>query len=184
MHAVDRYLALVRAVGAPAGVPLEWPLPEGALPAGFAAGNPFIAVHPFSRGKGKSLTLAELRELCEALSPIRVVLLGRSAETPAPLPHVENWLNRTNLLELTAVLRAASWTLSVDSGPMHIASALSPRVVAVHTWSDPNRVGPYPPEAWVWQRGSLFQRGRPGGRLSLPGHAALGAWLGNRPELG
>lgn len=184
MHAVDRYMALAGAVGAPAGIPLEWALPEGALPAGFVSGEPFIAVHPFSRGKGKSLSLSELNQLCEALSPVRVVLVGRSEETPAPLPHVENWLNRTDLLELTAVLRAASWTLSVDSGPVHIAAALSPRVVSVHTWSDPNRVGPYAPEAWVWQRGSLFQRGSPGGRLSLPGYAALGAWLGSRPEFG
>jgi heptosyltransferase-1 len=184
MHAVDRYLELVGAVGVPVDVALEWSLPEGALPAGFGAGEPFVAIHPFSRGKGKSLSLVELRELCEALSPRRVVLVGRSEETPAPLPHVENWLNRTDLLELTAVLRAALWTLSVDSGPMHMASALSPRVVSIHTWSDPNRVGPYPPEAWVWQAGSLFQRGRPDGRLYIPGHGALGAWLGSRPEFG
>jgi heptosyltransferase-1 len=184
MHAVDRYLALVRAVGVPVDVALEWPLPEGALPAGFGVDVPYVAVHPFSRGKGKSLSLSDLHQLCEALSPRRVVLVGRSEETPASLPHVENWLNRTDLLELTAVLRAAVWTLSVDSGPMHIASALSPRVVSIHTWSDPNRVGPYPCEAWVWQAGSLFQRGRPGERLSIPGHSALGAWLGSRPEFG
>jgi ADP-heptose:LPS heptosyltransferase len=182
MHAVDRYLALVRAVGAPANRSLEWPLPSSALPAGFSPGAPFIAVHPFSRGKGKSLSLGELRALCEALAPLRVVLVGRSEEVPAPLPHVENWLNRTDLLELTALLREATWTLSVDSGPMHIAAALSPRVVSIHTWSDPNRVGPYPQEAWVWQNGTLFQRGRPEAILPVEGHAALGRWLGNRPE--
>jgi ADP-heptose:LPS heptosyltransferase len=184
MHAVDRYLALVRAMGAPTAMPLEWPLPECALPGGFQTSVPFVAVHPFSRGKGKSLSLSELNVVCQALSPLRVVLVGRSQETPAPLPHVENWLNRTDLLELTALLRAAAWTLSVDSGPMHIAAALSPRVVSIHTWSDPNRVGPYPPEAWVWQNGNLFQRGRPGERLKIGGHAELGTWLGSRPELG
>lgn len=182
MHAVDRYLALVRAVGAVAEPPLEWPLPATALPTGFDPTGPFIAIHPFSRGKGKSLTLIELQALCQALSPLRVVLVGRSEQTPAPLPHVENWLNHTDLLELTALLRAATWTLSVDSGPMHIAAALSPRVVSIHTWSDPNRVGPYPADAWVWQAGSLFQRGQPGERLHVPGHAELGAWLGSRPE--
>jgi ADP-heptose:LPS heptosyltransferase len=182
MHAVDRYLALVRAVGVAADVPLEWPLPVSSLPAGFYPEVPFVAVHPFSRGEGKSLALGELRLLCEALSPLRVVLLGRSQETPEPLPHVENWLNRTDLPELTAILRAATWTLSVDSGPMHIAAALSQRVVSIHTWSDPNRVGPYPREAWVWQRGSLFQRGRPEDRLPVSTHAELGAWLGSRAE--
>jgi heptosyltransferase-1 len=182
MHAVDRYLALVQAVGAPAVLPLGWPLPDSSLPNGFAAGTPFVAIHPFSRGKGKSLPLDQLHVLCQALAPLRVVLVGRSAEKPAPLPHVENWLNRTDLLELTALLRKAAWTLSVDSGPMHIAAALSPRVVSIHTWSDPNRVGPYPQEAWVWQNGALFQRGRPETRLAIEGHAALGRWLGSRPE--
>jgi ADP-heptose:LPS heptosyltransferase len=182
MHAVDRYLALAQAVGAPANLPLEWPLPASSLPVGFAAEIPFVAIHPFSRGKGKSLSLPQLHALCEALAPLRVVLVGRSEETPATLPHVENWLNRTDLLELTALLRKATWTLSVDSGPMHIAAALSPRVVSIHTWSDPNRVGPYPQEAWVWQNGTLFQRGRPETRLPVEGHAALGRWLGSRPE--
>ena len=182
MHAVDRYLALAQAVGAPANLPLEWPLPDSSLPTGFAAEIPFVAIHPFSRGKGKSLSLPQLQALCEALAPLRVVLVGRSEETPAALPHVENWLNRTDLLELTALLRKATWTLSVDSGPMHIAAALSPRVVSIHTWSNPNRVGPYPQEAWVWQNGTLFQRGRHETRLPVEGHAALGRWLGSRPE--
>jgi ADP-heptose:LPS heptosyltransferase len=183
MHAVDRYLALAQAVGAPATLPLEWPLPAASLPTGFAAETPFVAIHPFSRGKGKSLSLPQLHALCEALAPLRVVLVGRSEETPAALPHVENWLNRTDLLELTALLRKATWTLSVDSGPMHIAAALSPRVVSIHTWSDPNRVGPYPQEAWVWQNGILFQRGSPETRLPIEGHAALGRWLGSRSEI-
>ena len=79
-------------------------------------------------------------------------------------------------------MREAAWTLSVDSGPMHIAAALSPRVVSIHTWSNPNRVGPYPQEAWVWQNGALFQRGRPEVLLPTKGHADLGRWLGSRPE--
>jgi ADP-heptose:LPS heptosyltransferase len=182
MHAVDRYLALARAVGAPSLSPLEWPLPVAALPEGFGVGTPFLAIHPFSRGKGKSLSLDQLRALCEALAPRRIVLVGRAQVEPEPLPHVENWLNRTTLLELTALLRAATWTLSVDSGPMHIAAALSPRVVAIHTWSDPNRVGPYPAGAWVWQRGTLFQRGHPEAALPVAEHAGLGDWLRNRPE--
>jgi heptosyltransferase-1 len=182
MHAVDRYLALAQAVGAPANLPLEWPLPASSLPVGFAVGTPFVAIHPFSRGKGKSLSLPQLHAICEALTPLRVVLVGRSEETPAALPHVENWLNRTDLLQLTALLRMATWTLSVDSGPMHIAAALSPRVVSIHTWSDPNRVGPYPQEAWVWQNGTLFQRGRPETLLPIEGHSALAHWLASRPE--
>jgi hypothetical protein len=38
---------------------------------------------------------------------------------------------------------------------MHIAAAISPRLVSIHTWSDPRRVGPYEPDAWIWRRGEL-----------------------------
>ena len=160
-HAVDRYLSLVESLGVPVPEQLEWPFPETSLPGDFDASTPFIAVHPFARGAGKSLSLRDLRLLCEALSPARIVLVGRSDTPPSPLPNVDNWLNRTTLLELTAILQRASWTVSVDSGPMHIAAALSSRVLALHTWSDPQKVGPYPPTACVWKDGFLFQRGRP-----------------------
>ena len=176
-HAVDRYLALVRALGVPVSTPLQWPLPPSAPPPGFSTTTPFIALHPFSRGKDKSLSRAEVHTLCEALAPARVVLLGRSDSTPTPLPHVENWLNRTSLLELSALLKLASWTLSVDSGPMHLAAALSPRVLALHTWSDPQKVGPYPPEAWVWKAGALFQRGKPETRLHAPNLEHVAGWV-------
>ena len=50
-----------------------------------------------------------------------------------------------------------AFVVSVDSGPMHIAAALTPRLLSIHTWSDPRKVGPYQPEAWVWKDGALFQ---------------------------
>ena len=160
-HAVERYLALVQMLGVPTGGPLSWPLPPFALPKNFDSTTPFIAFHPFSRGKGKSLSVPEVLKICEVLAPARVVLLGRS---DLVLPHtgnLENWLNRTSLLELLSVLECAQWTLSVDSGPMHMAAALSARVLALHTWTDPQKVGPFPKEAWVWKDGALFQRGFP-----------------------
>jgi ADP-heptose:LPS heptosyltransferase len=180
-HAVDRYLALVASLGVPVPRPLEWPLPAAPLPEGFDADRPFIALHPFSRGQGKSLSLPDLETLCRSLAPLRLVLLGRF-ESPLPpslssLPHLENWLNRTSLPQLVSLLRQASWTISVDSGPMHIAAALSPRLLSIHTWSDPQRVGPYPPEAWIWQNGSLFQRGQPTRTLPAPSPEKAAEWL-------
>ncbi|RFC44868.1 MAG: heptosyltransferase-1/heptosyltransferase-2 [Verrucomicrobia bacterium] len=176
-HAVDRYLALVRALGVPVSEPLQWPLPSGDAPAGFDTHTPFYALHPFSRGQGKSLSLGDVQTLCEALAPARVVLLGRSESSPPPLPNVDNWLNRTSLLELAAILRLTRWTISVDSGPMHLAAALSPRVLALHTWSDPQKVGPYPKEAWVWKAGHLFPRGRPEALTPAARFADIAAWV-------
>ncbi len=71
-----------------------------------------------------------------------------------------NLANQTTLLQLIWLIRTAQFTISVDSGPMHIAAAISPRLVSIHTWSDPRRVGPYEPDAWIWRRGELVRAER------------------------
>ena len=155
-HAVDRYLALVAALGIDTAPPLAWPLPQGFAPAGFDATAPFLLLHPFSRGAGKSLTAAEVAEFCRALAPRRVVLAGRTAAPVTAGANVTNLLNRTTLPELVWLLRRAAFTVSVDSGPMHIAAALTSRLLSIHTWSDPAKVGPYQPDAWIWKDRALF----------------------------
>lgn len=176
-HAVDRYLTLVRALGAPIPSTLEWPLPQSAPPAAFSFSEPYIVLHPFSRGQGKSMSLEQVHALCKGLAPLRVVLLGRSTESLPNLSNVENWLNRTSLGELVTLMRHAAWVISVDSGPMHIAAALSSRVLSLHTWSDPQRVGPYPPTAWVWQHNFIFQRGAPEITQPAPDPESAAAWI-------
>jgi hypothetical protein len=42
---------------------------------------------------------------------------------------------------------------------MHIAAAVTSKLVSIHTWSDPRRVGPYNSEAWVWKNGQLLRAG-------------------------
>jgi ADP-heptose:LPS heptosyltransferase len=156
-HAVDRYLAMVSVLGIDLAPPLEWPLPQGSAPAGFADAAPFVLLHPFSRGAGKSLTPTDVAAFCRALAPVPVVIAGRSDEQVAPLDNITDLLNRTTLPELIWLIRKAAFTVSVDSGPMHIAAALTPRLLSIHTWSDPRKVGPYQPDAWVWKDGALFQ---------------------------
>lgn len=155
MHAVDRYLALVKALGCDITPPLEWLLPAGNAPAGFSLEGGFVVLHPFSRGEGKSLTLSQVHEFCRTLAPQKVVIAGRSSEQIESMSNVHNLLNQTSLSELCWLLRRASFVVSVDSGPMHLAAALAPRLLSIHTWSDPRKVGPYRPDALVWKDGSL-----------------------------
>jgi ADP-heptose:LPS heptosyltransferase len=68
---------------------------------------------------------------------------------------VLNLLHRTTLAELITILRQATFVVSVDSGPMHLAAALGTPLLSVHTWSDPRRVGPYVESAWIWQGGQI-----------------------------
>ncbi len=154
-HSVERYRALAERVGADISGAADFPLPDGARPAGFGAEHPYIVLHPLSRGSGKSLSPTAIRRLIALWAPIPVALVGRG-ERVAGLPtHAIDLVNRTSLSELIWLLRHAAFTVSVDSGPMHLAAAISGRLVAIHTWSDPAKVGPYRADAWVWKAGRL-----------------------------
>lgn len=154
-HAVERYLSLIENFGIPIHRPLRFPLPTGDRVDRFDEDEPFVLFHPFARGGRKSLSDLAVEEFCHALAPRRVVLVGRSKRA-LPVPdNCVDFLNHTTILQLIWLIRRARFTVSVDSGPMHIAAALSDRLLSIHTWSDPRKVGPYNPEAWVWKNGNL-----------------------------
>ena len=154
-HAVDRYLKLAETFGAPPRGALRFPLPTGDPLPRFDEDAPFILLHPFARGRGKSLTDRAVRDFCNASAPARVVLVGKSKLRVKPPDNCVDLSNQTTLLQLVRLIRNARFVVSVDSGPMHIAAAMSDKLVSIHTWSDPRRVGPYNPDAWIWRNGDL-----------------------------
>ncbi|MGI9241031.1 MAG: glycosyltransferase family 9 protein [Verrucomicrobiales bacterium] len=161
-HAVDRYLQVPRALGIDiSGAEQLFRLPDGRLPSSAdLPAEPLVMLHPFSRGEGKSLTPAQVETLCRALAPLPVVIVGRADQAvPSSRPGVLDLLNQTDLAELIGITRRAGFVISVDSGPMHIAAALGDRLISIHTWSDPLKVGPYSPAAWVWKGGCLQRMG-------------------------
>lgn len=157
LHAVERYLFLVETFGVAVKRPLRFPLPTGDRVERFDEDEPFVLLHPFARGQKKSLSDLAVEEFCHALAPHRVVLVGRTKRA-LPVPdNCVNLLNHTTILQLIWLIRRARFTVSVDSGPMHIAAALTNQVISIHTWSDPRKVGPYNQDAWVWKNGELFR---------------------------
>ena len=155
-HAVERYLALAAAVGATMAGPPVFPLPAGDRPSERLPAEPFVVLHPFSRGDGKSLSPAAIAAFCRAMD-CPVILVGRSETKMEDLPvNATNLLNKTSLTELIWLLRHAAFVVSVDSGPMHLAAAVTDRLLAIHPWSDPCRVGPYRPAAHVWKARNFF----------------------------
>ncbi len=160
-HAVDRYLEMPRALDikieaedisfelAPGSAPTGWnEMPQG-----------FVDVHPWSRGEGKSLSNSALQALCDALAPHPVVLVGMTSEPTRPTgAHIHDWSQRTTLPELIWIMRQTKYCISVDSGPMHIAAAVNPQTLGIHTWSDPRKVGPYPSKVHVWKAGRIAAR--------------------------
>jgi heptosyltransferase-1 len=156
-HAVDRYLKLAEAFGARIPQQLRFPLPTGDPLPRFDTHPPFVLLHPFARGARKSLSSAVIDKFCEMLAPDRVVLVGNTRRRIKVQDNCVNLTNQTTLLQLIWLIRAARFTISVDSGPMHIAAALNSQLISIHTWSDPRRVGPYNPDAWIWKNGKLLQ---------------------------
>jgi ADP-heptose:LPS heptosyltransferase len=160
-HAVERCMALPRALGIEPGryvtvMPLA---PGGQLPPSWPQQPDLIVLHPWSRGQGKSLSHAALQALCDVLAPRPIVLIGVTDDPFRPQGgHILDFSGRTSLSQLTACLRAASWVVSVDSGPMHLAALVNDHTLGLHTWSDPRRVGPYNPLAWAWKAGRIAHR--------------------------
>lgn len=159
-HAVDRYLALVRALGIETPAEgITFPLPQGTRPEGAPLSGTYLLFHPYSRGQGKSLSHEAIQALCDCLAPHPVVLAGKTPDAaPVQGSHVTTLLNRTSLPELLWLIQNAHACVSVDSGPMHMAAAVQDRTLAIHTWSNPRQVGPYNPHAHAWKGGRIAHR--------------------------
>ena len=156
-HAIERYLKLAETFGATIRRPLRFPLPTGdALPR-FDTYPPFVLLHPFARGARKSLSSSVIEKFCHELAPVRVVLVGKTSRRIILPDNGVNLANQTSLLQLVWLIRAARFIISVDSGPMHIAAAVTDHLLSIHTWTDPRRVGPYNPDAWIWKNGQLLR---------------------------
>ncbi len=153
-HSVRRYLRALAPLGITSVEKPEFTLPTGTAPQGAPTGS-FVLLHPFARGGGKSLTPVQVVDLCQYLSPTTVVLAGAGPLLKDLPDNAVNLLNTTSISELIWLIRVADFVISVDSGPMHIAAAITSRLISIHTWSDPRLVGPFNEDAWIWQGGEL-----------------------------
>lgn len=163
-HAVRRYLRSLPALGIDPETPWDWGLPAGIPSHSLPPGGDYLVLHPFSRGRDKSMDAASIRAFVEAFesrSPLRVVVVGSASLGTNSGSRVIDLLGKTSLLELIHLLRGARAVVSVDSGPMHLAAALGVPLLSIHTWSDPRLVGPYSETAWIWQGGGI-RRQNPG----------------------
>ncbi|WP_243374014.1 glycosyltransferase family 9 protein [Geotalea sp. SG265] len=118
------------------------------------------ASHPVNRwGVEKFALLAD--RLAEQLSA-KVVIVGGKEDRPLAdeiagmcrsKPLVLT--GQTDLLQLGAVLRKCAILVSGDTGPMHMATAVGTRVVALFGAADPARTGPIGPGHRVVQAGGV-----------------------------
>jgi ADP-heptose:LPS heptosyltransferase len=158
-HPVERYLKVAECAGATIGESLRCSVPTGDPLPRFDAHPPFVLLHPFARGQDKSLSNTVIEEFCRSLAPTRVVVVGQSHRRINTPENCVDLTRQTSLLQLIWLIRVARFVVSVESGPMHIAAALTGNLLSIHTWTDPHRIGPYNPDAWVWKHGQLARVG-------------------------
>jgi heptosyltransferase-1 len=158
-HAVMRYLALASLAGANISGAVEFRLPQGRPIPDFELPHQFVVLHPFSRGTGKSLDEAEIYRLTAALAPIPIIIVGKTESQVSFARNAASLVNLTDLEQLIWLLRKAAFVISVDSGPMHLAAAVSREILSIHFWSDPRKVGPFRPDAWIWQDNQILRKG-------------------------
>ena len=120
--------------------------------AGWDAQRRLIAVHPGATSRAKLWAPQRYAEVADRLAAANegvVVVLGGPAEyaiASEVLEKVEGpalmLQGRTSLGDLMGVLMEAAVLLTNDSGPMHLASALSVPTVAIFGPTDPVETGP------------------------------------------
>ncbi|MBI4536867.1 MAG: lipopolysaccharide heptosyltransferase II [candidate division NC10 bacterium] len=159
VHAVERYLALAAAVGATEAV-REFRIPvapeDAAAAEGCLAGlpTPRVVLHPVARWRTKLWEVARWRELAGRFSRqgMGVILIGGPGDLPVAeaiaagmAPGPRNLVGALGLKPLAALLARVDLMVCVDSGPMHVASAVGTPVVALFGPTDPRRTGPLGP---------------------------------------
>jgi lipopolysaccharide heptosyltransferase I len=142
-HRVETNLQLAAAAGAAVLTEESWippGRPEGELPEG-----PFLLTSPLAGWASKQWPLASYGELGKRLRARGLELVanvppGREREL-GQLTHLR--LHSSSISGLIDATRRAIGVVGVDSGPLHLAAALSKSGVALFGPTDPARNGPY-----------------------------------------
>ena len=161
MHAVDRELHLLRAIGiecpeARFDLPLTAADHEAAAKLleahGIAAGQPFIAINPMTTWPTKHWRPEKFAELADRLAEAgKAVVFTGGPDDRAGVAAIGammrqppvNLAGATSLKGLAALFARAQAVVSTDTGPMHVAAAVGTPVVALFGPTAPWRTGPY-----------------------------------------
>jgi len=161
IHMVDYYLKIIKTAGA-SDLSVQFVLPHhpeaadsvGRLLASHdIAPDNYAVFVPGSAHKDKRWPIERFAALADKISAkfgLSLIAIGSSNEsslverlkTLANVP-IANFAGRTSLSELIALLKSARLVVSNDTGPGHIAAALSTPLVLMFSWSNPARIAPY-----------------------------------------
>ena len=160
-HAVDRYMEMAEYLGC-SSFPWRGDIPvlesdremiNELINSNGLGKKPLIAINPMARWKTKLWEPKSFAALADRLRDelsCQIVFTGSGKDRRVindisammkekPL----NLAGRTSLKELAYLYGTCSALVTTDTGPMHIATAMGCRVVALFGPTDPRRTGPY-----------------------------------------
>lgn len=138
-HAVERNLDLAAAAGA-SSILRTFPLPPGE-PEGQLPKGDFVLASPLAGWGAKQWPFEYYSELALKLQHDCGLPLVLNAPYPIRVDGAETHVS--GIPGLIHATRRAMAVIGVDSGPMHLAAALSKPGVAIYGPTDPARNGPY-----------------------------------------
>jgi heptosyltransferase I len=139
LHAVECNLDLAAAAGA-SSILRTFPLPPGE-PEGQLPPGDFVLASPLAGWGAKQWPLEYYSELARKLRRDCGLPLVLNAPYPVRVEGAETHVS--GISGLIHATRRASAIVGVDSGPLHLAAALSKPGVAIYGPTDPARTGPY-----------------------------------------
>ncbi len=139
-HVVDQNLEIVAAAGA-TNIIREFAIPEGSNECQLPSGK-YVLTSPLAGWKSKQWPAERFAELASRLGMPLVV--NGPPEAASELRAIRGaHVHLSSLAGLIDATRRAHAVIGVDSGPMHLAAALSKPGVAIFGATDPARNGPY-----------------------------------------
>jgi heptosyltransferase I len=138
-HAVDRNLDLAAAAGA-SSILRTFPLPPGE-PEGQLPNGDFVLASPLAGWGAKQWPIEYYSQLARKLRRDCGLPLVLNAPYPIRVEGAETHVS--GIRGLIHATRRATAVVGVDSGPLHLAAALSKPGVAIYGPTDPARNGPY-----------------------------------------
>jgi heptosyltransferase-1 len=139
-HRVDANLELAAAAGA-SNILRAFPVPEG-QPEGTLPEGRFVLASPLAGWASKQWPFEFYEEIAQELGmPLVVNGPPQSAGLLARVPGAQ--IHLSGIAGLIDATRRAYAVIGVDSGPLHLAAALSKPGVAIYGPTDPASHGPY-----------------------------------------
>jgi lipopolysaccharide heptosyltransferase I len=152
VHAVDRYLEMAKFLGCDTSE-VKFPFPlsftSQLSPLSFQLPDKYAVIVPGARWETKRWHPERFGQLASMMHVKSIVVGGESDADIADIvarnscSNAVSIVGRTSLKELIEVMRNASFVVTNDSGPMHIAAALNVPVFAIFGPTNPLRTGPY-----------------------------------------